>query len=500
MRFLLMWPQHYLDRTPMYMVVLHALVFLYASAIVASVWKLIGFTPFELLLHGGIVVGTAFLVSLYCGFVTKVPAQHLSSIITGLIITLLLLPSSVPSELFASAAITAVAIASKYVLVYKKQHVLNPVVAGAVIGSIVGFGGAAWWSSNPVLFLPLLIGGLFVVAKVRRFSMVLVFIAVSFGWYMVSTWNSSTPTIELVQTFFLSYPHLFLAFFMLTEPFTMPAREGSRTVYAVVVGTLASVPPIAGFVVTPELALLVGNILFVPYRLHEKLMLTLQSIREVAPKTYEAVFSKPPTFRFVAGQYLEWMLPHTGSDSRGIRRYFTITSAPEESVLRLSYKLSTEASTFKRALTSLATKEVIYASQLAGDFVLPSDTTKKIGWIAGGIGVTPFVSQARSLVHQGQSREVTLFYCTNTAADAAYMDDLIAVAKVVNVVADGDVPPMGESGYLSPVMIQTHTPDYLEREWYVSGPPLMVDKTVALLRTLGVPSRLIKRDFFPGLA
>jgi ferredoxin-NADP reductase/Na+-translocating ferredoxin:NAD+ oxidoreductase RnfD subunit len=500
MKSFILWPQQYLDRTPMYMVVLHALVLLYVAAVVASVWQLIGFSPFELILHGVVVIGTALIVSVACSAATKVPVQHLSSLITALIIALLVLPSSIPSDLFASAAIVAIAIASKYVLIYKKQHVLNPVAAGTVIGSLLGFGGAAWWSANPVLFLPLLIGGLFVVAKVRRFSMVITFVAVSFGWYMVSSWNSTTPTIELVQTFFLSYPHLFLAFFMLTEPFTMPAREGTRTAYAAVVGTLASLPSLAGFVVTPELALLIGNILFVPYRLHEKLILTLQSIREVAPRTFEATFTKPSTFRFVAGQYLEWMLPHSGSDSRGIRRYFTITSAPEESLLRLSYKVPAEASTFKRTLTSLSTGGVVYGSQLAGDFVLPHDVSQKIGWIAGGIGVTPFVSQAKSMVHQGESREVTLFYCTNTAADAAYLDDLVAVAKVVNVVATGDVPPMGESGYLSDAMIQAHTPDFLERVWYVSGPPMMVDKTVALLRRLGVPSRQIKQDFFPGLA
>ena len=55
-------------------------------------------------------------------------------------------------------------------------------------------------------------------------------------------------------------------------------------------------------------------------------------------------------------------------------------------------------------------------------------------------------------------------------------------------------------GFLTEVIIKKYTPDYLERVWYISGPPMMVDAYTKLLVGLGVKTSQIVRDFFPGLA
>lgn len=71
---------------------------------------------------------------------------------------------------------------------------------------------------------------------------------------------------------------------------------------------------------------------------------------------------------------------------------------------------------------------------------------------------------------------------------------------LVPVLAKELASPAYESGYLTAEIVKRHAPDLLERTWYVSGPPPMVDATVHTLRTLGIPGKKIVQDFFPGLA
>ncbi len=492
-------PLRYLDRTPMYGVVIHVLTSIYAIALVAAFFQYLGFTVLELLASGGVILGTALVVSYICAYATRVPVQQHSTIITALILVLLVLPSTVPQDLFGSAAIAALAIASKYILVYKKQHLVNPVAAGLVLGALLGFGGGAWWVASPLLFVPIVIGGILVAEKVKRLDMVAVFIATAFILYTGQSWQSSVPTTELVTIFFISYPFLFLGFFMLTEPFTMPSERNPRYVYAVIVAAVAALPSFGAVNMSPELALVVGNLALAPFAQRQKLVLSLVSMKHVTTQIYEFTFQKPTSFRFKAGQYLEWMVPHA-SDGRGIRRYFTIASAPEESVLRLAFKLPTPASSYKTAMIAMKPGDVVIASQRSGDFLLPSSATEKLGFIAGGIGVTPFVSHVSSLEARREKRDITTLYCVATAADMAYSEKLSQAGQLVPIIGSGEVPVGGESGFLSSDIITRRVPDYASRTWYISGPPRLVDSAYQTLRQLGVPARRIHRDFFPGLA
>ncbi len=493
-------PFRYLDRTPMYGVVVQVLLVIYAVALGASFLGYIGFKPLELIMSAVIITVTAVVVNTLCAIATRVPLQHHSSIITALILILLLLPSTTPTDLFASAVITALAIASKYVFVYKKQHLVNPVAAGLVLGALFGFGGGAWWVASPLLFIPILIGGLLVAEKVKRLDMVAVFVGITFILYMITMWQSPATMSELLTTIFVSYPFLFLGFFMLTEPFTMPSQRNMRYVYAAVVAGVASLPPLGSFVMSPELALVIGNLTLAPFAQRQKLILSLAGLRKVTSSIYEFSFPKPAGFQFKAGQYLEWMVPHNKIDSRGTRRYFTIASAPEETELRLAFKLPEHASSYKTAMINLKAGDVVIGSQRSGDFILPNNKDEKLGFIAGGIGVTPFVSHVTSLGHRNEQRDIVTLYCVATTADLAYSEQLAKAGELVPVVASGEVPAGGESGILSTDIMTRRVPDYASRTWYISGPPKMVDASYRSLRTLGVPARRIHRDFFPGLA
>lgn len=498
--------QSVVDRIGMYRVVSGTLAFLALISIMAGFTGLISYTGLEQIFS----LALALLVALFLNWViakaTHIPVNHESAVITAFILFFLAVPEINPLDNWPLVLAVAIAILSKYLIVYKKQHLLNPAAVGAAALSMTGVYTFSWWVGNPVLFIPLLLLGIFVVMKVRKWVPVLAFIGVGLIIYVAEALSYGDSLFFATETFFVSWPTLFLAFYMLTEPFTMPATKESQFLYGGLVAFLANASIVAVVApVTPEFALVLANILMVPWRLKQKLRLELIERREIAKDTYEFIFKKPVGFNFKAGQYLEWMLPHKKSDSRGPRRYFTIASAPTEPVVRLALKVVTDGSSYKDSLMELDIGGMIIASQLAGDFVIPKKAGEKLGLIAGGIGVTPFRSHLRYMQDSGRAHDTVLYYCNNTAGDIAYRSEFVDYEeslpfKMVPVVSRETLDYPYESGYLNADILTRRTPDYLDRHWYISGPPGMVNACSETLSKLGVKKKDITKDFFPGLA
>lgn len=508
--------QKRLDATGMYRTVTLALSSLVICSLLAGLFNLSPYTVPEQIISLLVIVATGLLANVLFAFIFKVSANHESALITALIVFFLILPAQMNElqySLIAAAAIF-LAILSKYVIVWRKQHLINPAAAGTLgvmlIYSFVtlppGYFETGWWIGQPILFIPLLVAGAIVVSKVRKWVPVVAFVSVAYLIFVFEEWQFAGDLSMIAPGFFTSGPTLFLAFFMLTEPFTMPPQKHQQGLYGAVVGFLSQTTAFLPFIkMTPDLALIVGNLMFYPLTLRQKLFLKLKERREIAKDTLEFVFEKPQGFSFVAGQYLEWMLPHSSSDARGIRRYFTIASSPTEPEVRLALKVMPKGSSYKASLQTLDVGQPIIASQLAGDFVLPKDTNVKLGFIAGGIGVTPFRSHIKYMIDSGKVHDTVLYYCNKTKAEIAYEDffsDATASLpfKIVHTLSDEALEAPFEQGFITADMLKRLTPDVLERHWYLSGPPEMVNAYAKLLKTMGVKEHNLTKDFFPGLA
>lgn len=498
--------QQFVDRLGMYRLVLGSLFALAAISILAGFVGLIDFGGLTQIFTLALALLVALSLNWLIALIFRIPANHESAAITAVILFFLAIPES---DIFANWPLVlavAIGILSKYLIAYKKQHFLNPAAFGAAALSVTGVYKFGWWVANPVLFVPLVIVGVLVVMKVRKWVPVFTFIAVSFFIYIAESLSYGETFGNAFSTFFLSGPTLFLAFYMLTEPFTMPSMKGPQMLYGGLVGFLATSSIFATFIAfTPELSLVFANLFMLPWRVRQKLFLSFVGKRLVAKDTYEFVFKKPEGFTFKAGQYLEWMLMHEDADSRGIRRYFTIASSPTEEYIHLAFKLVEGGSSYKCELMKLDVGEKIIASQLAGDFVLPKEEELKLGLIAGGIGVTPFRSHIQYMVDTGKIHDTKLLYCCNVVDELAYGDEFAHAIghmplEVIPVIAKEEVGGPAEKGYVTLDMLQRRVPDYLERTWYISGPPPMVSSYAKLLEGAGVPKRQIKRDFFPGVA
>lgn len=507
--------ERFLDRTGMYRVVTMGLVALALIAILLGLVGIVPYTAADQLLSLGCALGAALAVNALAARLFHIHVNYESAVITALIVHFLIVPPALSSfgDYAVGAGVAAFAVGTKFIIVWRKQHLVNPAAGGAVAMALLfallpaSFGSfdTGWWIGTPVLVVPLVVIGVMVVTKVRKWAPVLAFLGASFAVMLFEEWRLSGDFVESTKFFWLSGPSLFLAVFMLTEPFTMPPRRHLQIGYGVLVGALSQTYLLAPVIkMTPELALLIGNLAFWYFTLRQKLDLTLTSRREIAERTYELVFTKPVGLMFVAGQYLEWMLPHSPTDSRGIRRYFTIASSPSEPDIRLALRVMDKGSAYKQALLALHVGDRLIASQLAGDFVLPKNATEKLGFIAGGIGITPFRSHLAYMADSHSTHDTVLFYCNNTAAEIAYRDEFTHFAgmlplRVVQVLAKEKLPGSEfEEGFVTKEMIARRAPDYSERIWYLSGPPGMVNAYSKLLKEMGVTK--IVKDFFPGLA
>jgi glycine betaine catabolism B len=236
------------------------------------------------------------------------------------------------------------------------------------------------------------------------------------------------------------------------------------------------------------------------YRLRLKL---IDQVR-LSDRVSEFRFSLPRPIVFAPGQYMEFTLPMPKTDGRGNRRTFSIASSPTEPELRLGIKFYEPSSAFKKRLRDMKPGATIMAGQLAGNFILPRDESRKLVFVAGGIGITPFRSMLKHLIDTNGRRDIVLLYAISTLDEFSFRDTLDTArrqgVKVVPVLGAKDIPAdwVGETGFITSELIQRVIPDYAERHFYISGPSIMVDHTRDVLRGLKVGRGRITTDHFSG--
>ena len=503
------WIDRLLDRVTMYRLVLWYLIALLLAAVSLGLLHLAIIDPVALGLSAVLVLTGGWLANQIFARVFGAIPNIESVYITGLIIVLIMDPARLGGSLSAAGAIvfaSAWAMASKFIFSLRRRHIFNPAALGVALPALLLDHPATWWVSGQLWLMPLVIvGGLLIVRKLRRFDLILSFALVNLA---LTIWmGNPTDALGSIRLALFDSPFFFFAFVMLTEPLTAPQSKLWRLAYGGLVGALAA-PNVSlfGYYFTPEVALLVGNFLTLAVSPAGRVVLTLERIEQVAAGVYDYIFRPDRTFGFAAGQYLEWTLPLKSSDGRGNRRYFTIASAPADELLRLGVKFVENGSAFKRGLAELRPGDKIVASQLAGEFTLPRRVDRKLAFIAGGIGITPFRSMIEQLLEDGERRPITILYGNNRIEEIAYPELLkrarheLGIHTYYSVREAANAPPEVHVGFIDEGMIVRCVPDYLQRTFYISGPQAMVAATRQTLHGLGVPLRRIRTDFFPGLA
>jgi ferredoxin-NADP reductase len=233
----------------------------------------------------------------------------------------------------------------------------------------------------------------------------------------------------------------------------------------------------------------------------------LKRKERVALDTMAFTFEKPAGFTFKAGQALDLTLldpPH--QDARGARRALSIVSAPFEDELVVATRLRSSA--FKRSLAALEPGAHAEIDGPFGSLTLHSNRSRPGVFIAGGIGITPFISMLRQSAHEGREQVLKLLYSNRRPDDAAFLPELLDYERQhrgrfgMRATATGPVlngtPWRGDrvridADFVNSIIVRPVIPVF-----YVAGSPSMVAGIRQVLNGMGIDDDDIRSEDFSG--
>ncbi|MDZ7786397.1 MAG: ferric reductase-like transmembrane domain-containing protein [Candidatus Saccharibacteria bacterium] len=195
-------------------------------------------------------------------------------------------------------------------------------------------------------------------------------------------------------------------------------------------------------------------------------------------------------FHYQAGQFNLWQFIQ--KDVRGMHHPFTISSSPKDPYLQLSAKAVGD---FTKKLDQLRPGAPALISGPYGLFTQKVATGRQRLFIAGGIGVTPL----RSMLRDDVRGDDILIYATRTMKDAVFADEFKKLEKqglkVVHVLSD-EKRKAAHHGYVSADILTSEVNDITERDIWLCGPPVMMQKVEEALAGLNVPKKRIHTEKF----
>lgn len=168
---------------------------------------------------------------------------------------------------------------------------------------------------------------------------------------------------------------------------------------------------------------------------------------------------------------------------------FTISSAPGEPDIRLSIKASGDFTRYLYQHLNEGAEAVLEGAY--GLFQVQQGGPKQI-WIAGGIGITPFLSFIR---HGNINREVDFYYTVRAREEALFLDEIENAPKR-NPGFRAFVRFSIEQGSLTVAEISQNAGNLHECDIYLCGPWGMTQAFVEKFKALGVPAENIHYEEF----
>jgi len=474
----------------MYTVTLNGLRFLATVAIVLSAFNVLEYsTIFTLTASITLLIVVCYATNIALSKFYRIPVNQDSAFITALILFFVLSMPSTTFDYIGLALAAIVAMASKYIITWRSSVIFNPAAIGVFAVSITGLGSAAWWIADFVLIIPTLIVGTLILYKLRRFELFFAFLIPALTLIGLRSVSSGGTAQEALNLGLTVYPLLFLGAVMLTEPLTQPITRSKRLIYGAIVGIITASTFSLGFLqASPLTALLVGNLFAFLVTHRVATILTLVKKEQLTPTTFGFTFKSDKSLEYVPGQYIDMTIPGVKYNLRGNRRTFSIASHPSKGLIDVGVKFFENGSSFKQAFQKLEPGDRIIATNIAGEFTLPKKIEAPLVFVAGGIGITPFIPMIQDVINRNLASKVTLYYFVRDESEIAFKT-ILRDAKNAGIAIK---IRSGPDARLDIPTIKQHEAAH----FYLSGPPGMVSGYKDTLKNNGI--KHIQTDYFTG--
>lgn len=211
---------------------------------------------------------------------------------------------------------------------------------------------------------------------------------------------------------------------------------------------------------------------------------------------WEFDFALDKPMEFKAGQYVSVYLPQMTPAP------FSIASSPASTQdIVLGIEVVGPVTT---ALSRMKPGDAVTLKGPFGNFTIDAHQ-RKVCLLAGGIGITPFMSMLRWIRDTSPDKHAALFYSCKAKDQFMWLSELEEMQEkhdsIKAVLTCTREEPRGwahRCGRISEEMIRKELPDYDEYVFYTCGPPGLINAMFSLLEGMGVPKERIKREAWRG--
>ena len=212
----------------------------------------------------------------------------------------------------------------------------------------------------------------------------------------------------------------------------------------------------------------------------ESHIVKIKSIGKITPDVLRIVLEKPDNYTFTPGQATEISINR--KEWEGEKRPFSFTNLPDENHLEFTIKTYPSHKGVTNELLKLKAGDELIIHDVWGAIAYKGEGV----FIAGGAGVTPFLSIFRHLHSINEVGGNKLIFANKTKADIIHekeLTDLLGDA-FINILSDETVDGFAK-GRITESFLKENI-ENLKKIFYVCGPPPMMDAIQGYLTNLGV--------------
>ncbi|MDX2448066.1 MAG: FAD-binding oxidoreductase [Desulfobacterales bacterium] len=239
-------------------------------------------------------------------------------------------------------------------------------------------------------------------------------------------------------------------------------------------------------------------------RLHpDRLALKVADIIQetLTTKTFRLVSSENNLPPFQAGQYLSLFIEVEGILTS---RPYSISSQPNQiGYYDITVKQVPGGLVSNFLLNHISIGDSLTVSGPQGNFYFnPLVHDENMICIAGGSGITPFMSMIREIVDRGLPRTLTLFYGNRQAEDIIFHEQLTHISghfdriRYIPVIEKTSKDYQGQCGLITADLIKEVAGASEKATFFLCGPQGMYDFCLPQIEQLGVPPRKIRKELY----
>lgn len=232
----------------------------------------------------------------------------------------------------------------------------------------------------------------------------------------------------------------------------------------------------------------------------------VSEVKNITPSTILLGLKRDENERPIAfqpGQYAAINFEKRGKKS-AVRCFSIVSSPTDQDELKFSMRVRGR---FTTKLSKLEEGTVVNIRGPFGGFIYDVNRDKEAIFIAGGIGITPFMSMMTYCSKLNTDNKITLLYSVQDQNDIAFKEDLLNIEKnnpnikTIFVVGNGPIdklnPSNAATGRIDANLMDKYSnSDYTNKKFFICGPPGFMKAMVSVLASKGVDSKRILTEAF----